>query len=84
LNAHKELSPVSPETLARLKLKLPQEPKAAVSTVIEGPDHWWEVIPAVFGLPIEYDKQGIWQRPVITQILSAFMVSHGFVFPRPC
>jgi len=74
LNAHKELSPVSPETLARLKLKLPQEPKAAVSTVIEGPDHWWEVIPAVFGLPIEYDKQGIWQRPVITQILSAFMV----------
>jgi membrane associated rhomboid family serine protease len=75
LNVRKESTPVSPETLARLESNLSHElKKDTASEFTEGPDHWWEVIPAVFGLPIEYDKQGISERPVITQSLSALMV----------
>ena len=75
MNVRKEPTPVSPETLARLEINLTHELKKTTgSDLTEGPDHWWEVIPAVFGLPVEYDKQGISERPLITQSLSALMV----------
>lgn len=69
-------APVSETTLARAELKLLQEERKAEAefTFTGAPDNWWEVIPAVFGLPVEYDKQGLSDRPIVTWSLAALMV----------
>jgi len=36
-----------------------------------GPDHWWEVIPALFGIPIEYNYTPLKHRPIATWSLAA-------------
>jgi membrane associated rhomboid family serine protease len=71
--ASTEASPVSNATLARAELALLQEQQKAKSTFADSPDNWREVIPAVFGLPVEYDNQGISNWPIITWGLSALM-----------
>jgi membrane associated rhomboid family serine protease len=73
LNVRKEPTPVPPATLATVKSYRASEQQHVGSELTRGPDNWWEVIPAVFGLPVEYDKEGVGERPVITQSLSAIM-----------
>lgn len=41
---------------------------------LSAPEHWWELIPALFGMPIEYDNKELQHRPVITWLLSAVIV----------
>ncbi len=72
--APQELSHVSKAALARAELELRQEERKAELVSRDSPDNWWEIIPAVFGLPVEYDNQGISDRPIITWGLSALMV----------
>ena len=36
-----------------------------------GPDHWLEVIPAIFGIPIEYNYTPLKHRPIATWSLAA-------------
>ena len=72
--APQEYSPVSKMTLAKAELALLQEERKAELMSMRSPDNWWEIIPAVFGLPVEYNKQKLSDRPIITWSLSALMV----------
>jgi membrane associated rhomboid family serine protease len=74
LIARQELSPVSKAALARAEIKLLQEQRKAEYASADPPDSWWEITLTVFGLPVEYDNQGISERPIITWSLSALMV----------
>ncbi len=71
--ARKGPPPVS-KTMAEAERKLLQEERKEAVLSRHSPDNWWEIIPAVFGLPVEYDYQGISGKPVITWGLSALMV----------
>ncbi len=72
--APKEELPVSNMALARAELALRQEGRDAELVSRDSPDNWWEAVFAVFGLPVEYDNQGLSDRPIVTWGLSALMV----------
>ncbi|MGD9110182.1 MAG: zf-TFIIB domain-containing protein, partial [Phycisphaerales bacterium] len=44
--------------LEKLNARMKDE-KLGVTT----PEHWWEIIPALFGLPIEYDNKELEHKP---------------------
>lgn len=43
------------------------------------PEHWWELIPALFGMPIEYDNKELQHRPIATWLLTAIIVSVSLI-----
>lgn len=67
-------SPVSQMTMARAELMLIRQEHEAELLQMRTPDHWWEIFPALFGLPVEYDNRGVVDKPFATWMLSACMV----------
>lgn len=56
--------------LERLELlKKEQEQNDQMSRT--GPDHWWQVIQALFGIPIEYNYTPLKHKPIVTWSLAA-------------
>ena len=66
------LSPKARELLALAKiesLKLREEVEE--QTDFDTPDHFWQWLPAFFGVPVECDETGITHLPIVTWALSA-------------
>jgi len=60
------------EALARARLEsLKKEQLQSDRASRTGPDHWWEVIPALFGIPIEYNYTPLRHKPIATWSLAA-------------
>jgi membrane associated rhomboid family serine protease len=63
--------------LARLEaVKRQQEHEQSTSGV---PDHWWEVVLAYGGIPIEYNYARLKHRPWVTWLLAAVLVVVGIL-----
>jgi len=60
------------EALARARLEsLTKEQQQNDQNSRTGPDHWWEVVLALFGMPAEYNYTPLKQRPIATWSLTA-------------
>lgn len=70
----RESSAASKASLAVAELKLLQEQRKAALDLSGAPDNWWEIIPAIFGLPIEYRESVSFEKPVMTWGLAALMI----------
>lgn len=68
----KKLSPEQAEALALSRLEQIKEKQYAEET---GPDHWWEIIPALFGIPIEYNRTPLRNRPIATWLLAVVIAA---------
>jgi len=44
-----------------------------------GPDHWWEVVLALFGMPAEYNYTPLKHRPIVTWSLAAAITLVSFI-----
>lgn len=69
-----EQGEASAAALAKAEMMLIQEERRSELFRMSSPDNWWEVIPAVFGLPVEYDYKGIVDKPILTWSLSGLMI----------
>lgn len=69
----KSISPVSAEArekMAKIKIKLIEEQSQQQMTGRQSPDALWKYLPAIFGMPVEFDS-GILQRfPWVTWLLT--------------
>jgi len=63
----KRLSAEEMEAVALKRLEQVKEKQYAEET---SPDHWWEVLPALFGIPIEYNRTPLRHRPIATWLLA--------------
>ena len=63
----KKLSSEEIDALALKRLAKVKEKQYAEET---GPDHWWEVVPALFGIPIEYNRTPLRHKPIVTWLLA--------------
>jgi len=43
------------------------------------PEHWWEILPALLGLPIEYDNKELQHKPIATWLLSAVIAAVSII-----
>jgi membrane associated rhomboid family serine protease/Zn-finger nucleic acid-binding protein len=64
----KKLSPEEIEAIALQRLEQVKDKQYAEET---GPDHWWQIIPALFGIPIEYNRAPLRNKPIATWLLAA-------------
>jgi membrane associated rhomboid family serine protease len=63
----KRISPEEIEALALQRLEQVKDKQYADET---GPDHWWEIFPALFGIPVEYNRTPLRNRPIATWLLA--------------
>lgn len=68
-----ELSPKAREALALYKIQTENEAQAATDT--EGPESYWQYIPAFLGLPVEFNDTPRTHLPWLTWTLSAAMAA---------
>ena len=61
------------ETIALAKLATLNQRMKDEELGDSSPDNWWEVIPAVFGMPVEHDNKELQHRPIATWLLSAII-----------
>lgn len=71
---HPQSQPLSMEArealaLARLESLKKEQVQQEMSS--SSPDHWWEVIPTLFGIPIEYNYTPLKHKPIATWSLAA-------------
>jgi membrane associated rhomboid family serine protease len=59
--------------MERLELLKKQQRQDDLDSRI-GPDHWWEVVLALFGMPAEYNYTSLKHKPIITWSLAAVIV----------
>lgn len=64
------LSPQARESVALAKLEILKQTQEREKIGSSTPDEWWELIPAIFGLPIEYNDTQLKYKPLLTWILS--------------
>lgn len=62
------------EALAVLRLDRVSKEQEYKSLSDSSPDHWLEVIPAIFGIPIEYNYTPLKHNPIGTWLLAAVIV----------
>ena len=67
----KKLSPGEIEAIALQRLEQVKDKLYAEET---GPDHWWEIFPALFGIPIEYNRTPLRNRPIATWLLAVVIM----------
>ncbi|MBC8372363.1 MAG: rhomboid family intramembrane serine protease, partial [Planctomycetes bacterium] len=72
----KKLSAKETEALA---LKRLAEGKEQQYAEVAAPDHWWEIIPALFGIPIEYNRTPLRHRPIATWLLAVVIAAVSIV-----
>ncbi|UCF17966.1 MAG: rhomboid family intramembrane serine protease [Phycisphaerales bacterium] len=65
----------SPEEIEALALERLAKVKDKQYDDETSPDHWWEILPALFGVPIEYNRTPLKHRPVATWLLAAVIVA---------
>ncbi len=59
------------EALARARLEVMKKEQQHNEMSESSPDHWWEVILALFGVPVEYNYTPLKHRPIVTWSLAA-------------
>ncbi len=69
-----QLSPEGKDAVALARLEVLKEEAKDRKLGLSGPEHWWELIPGLFGMPIEYDNKQLKHRPVATWTLGAVIV----------
>lgn len=67
------LSPQEKEKIALARLALLKAHEEKDKLGVSSPDNFFELIPAFFGLPIEYDNNTLLHRPIVTWTLSAII-----------
>ncbi len=70
------------EALAIAQIQFLQQKQELSDTGDSSPDHWWEIIPAFFGLPIEYNYISLKHKPLATWILAALIALVTLYFYR--
>ena len=65
-----EMSPEAKEAFAIAQVKMMSERQANAAPSLTDPEDWPQAIPAMFGLPVEADDEGLENKPVITWILA--------------
>lgn len=70
------------EVLALARLEALKQEQQAKQIGVSSPDHWWEIIPAIFGLPIEYNYTSLKHKPLATWALAALIAFVTFYFYR--
>ncbi len=63
------------EALAALRLETLRKELDFKNISDSSPDHWLEVIPAIFGIPIEYNYTPLKHRPIATWFLAAVIAA---------
>jgi len=69
----KKLSPQAREKAAMVKLQLLQKKTDAKQVGVGAPDSWWEFIPALLGMPVEYNTKKLSSKPIMTWLLAALI-----------
>ena len=64
------LSMEAREALALARLESLKKEQVQQEMSSSSPDHWWEVIPALFGIPIEYNYTPLKHKPIVTWSLA--------------
>ena len=67
------------ETLARARLESLKKEQQHQEMSDSNPDHWWEVILALFGMPVEYNYTPLKHRPIVTWSLAAAITLVSFI-----
>ena len=67
------LAPEAREALALAQLEQLKQEQEAKQIGCSAPDHWWELMPAIFGLPVEYNRIQLKHKPLLTWSLSVFI-----------
>lgn len=75
-----DLSPKAREALALAQLEVLKKDQEAKEMGESRPDHWWEIIPAIFGLPIEYNHTSLIHLPFATWALAVFIAFVNIYF----
>jgi membrane associated rhomboid family serine protease len=63
------------EALAVLRLDRVMKEQESKSMSDSSPDHWLEVIPAIFGIPIEHNYTPLKHSPIVTWLLAAVIAA---------
>ena len=66
---------LSAEEIEALALKRLDQVREKQYTDETSPDHWWEVVPALFGIPIEYNRTPLRHRPIATWLLAVVIAA---------
>jgi len=67
------------EAIALAKLETLNKRMKDEELGVSAPEHWWELIPALFGMPIEYDNKKLRHRPIATWLLSTIIIFVSFI-----
>ncbi len=73
------LSTKAREALARARLEVLRKEQKHQEMSNSSPDHWWEVIIALFGVPVEYNYTPLKHRPIVTWSLAAAITLVSFI-----
>lgn len=77
-----ELSQKAKEALALARLEILKKDQESEEMGESSPDHWWEIIPGIFGLPIEYNYTSLKHQPLATWALAVFIAFVTLYFYR--
>lgn len=61
------------EALALARLEVLKQEQVSKNIGVSSPDHWWEIIPALFGLPIVYNYTSLKHKPFATWTLAGLI-----------
>lgn len=83
-SADRGLPPEAVEAIARARMETVTW-ESRRRGLDDGPDQWWQVIPALFGVPVESSEMGRLKRsPILTWALAAVIVAvSAFAFTNP-
>jgi membrane associated rhomboid family serine protease len=62
------------EAMALAKIEAQRREREGEEIGLSTPENWWEIIPAMFGIPIEYESPELKHRPLATWGLAAAIV----------
>jgi membrane associated rhomboid family serine protease/Zn-finger nucleic acid-binding protein len=65
--------------LTLAKLELVKEGQDSETMGFSSPDHLWEIVPALFGMPIVYKQTGLKQKPIVTWSLSILIAAISII-----
>jgi membrane associated rhomboid family serine protease len=67
------------EALALAQLEELKRDHTFTDSFDSGPEHWWYITPALFGIPIEYNDTPLQHKPVVTWLLAAMITLVTFI-----
>jgi membrane associated rhomboid family serine protease len=69
--ADETLSPNARQALALARLEAVKSQQSRATDLTQAPDHWWQVVVAACGIPVEYNDTPLRNRPLATWLLAA-------------